>query len=48
MNNKKIEKKYNKKIKELIRFNKLYYDKSNPAVDDNQYDELKKELKNNK
>ncbi len=44
MNNKKIEKKYNKKIKELIRFNKLYYDKSNPAVDDNQYDELKKEI----
>ena len=44
MDNKKIEKNYNQKIKELIKLNKLYYDESNPAVDDNQYDKLKSEI----
>ena len=44
MDNKKIEKDYNKKIKELLRLNQLYYEKSNPAVEDHQYDKLKNEI----
>ena len=34
MNKEKIEKKYKLKIKELIKHNKLYYDKSNPIISD--------------
>ena len=44
MENKKIEKNYNLKIKELQRLNKLYYDKNKPAVNDDQYDKLKNEI----
>ena len=44
MENKKIEKNYNLKIKELQRLNKLYYDRSKPAVNDDQYDKLKSEI----
>ena len=44
MENKKIEKNYNLKIKELQRLNKLYYDQSKPAVNDDQYDKLKSEI----
>ena len=44
MENKKIEKNYNIKIKELQRLNKLYYDQSKPAVNDDQYDKLKNEI----
>jgi len=44
MENKKIEKNYNLKIKELQRLNKLYYDRSKPAVNDDQYDKLKNEI----
>ena len=44
MENKKIEKNYNLKIKELQRLNKLYYDQSKPAVNDDQYDKLKNEI----
>ena len=44
MEKKKIEKKYNLKIKELIRLNKFYYEYSKPVAKDNEYDELKKEI----
>ena len=44
MDNKKVEKDYNKKIKELLKLNELYFDKSSPAVNDHQYDKLKNEI----
>ena len=44
MNKEKIKKKYKLKIKELIKHNKSYYDKSNPIISDSQYDHLKKEV----
>ena len=40
------KKNYNSKVKELIKHNKLYYDKSKPVISDREYDELKKEVKN--
>ena len=42
MDKKKI--KYDLKIKELTKHNKLYYDKSSPSISDSQYDKLKKEI----
>ena len=36
--------KYDLKIKELTKHNKLYYDKSSPSISDSQYDKLKKEI----
>ena len=44
MDKKKIEKQYNHKIKELVRLNKLYYEQSNPAIKDSDYDYLKQEI----
>ncbi len=44
MDKKKIEKQYNLKIKELIRLNKFYYKNSKPAVQDSEYDQLKKKI----
>ncbi len=35
---------YNKKIKELKKHNKLYFEKSSPKITDNQYDKIKKEI----
>jgi DNA ligase (NAD+) len=35
---------YNKKIKELKKHNKLYFEKSSPKITDNQYDLIKKEI----
>jgi len=46
MNNKKIEIFYKSKIKLLKRYNKFYFDKSNPLVSDREYDDLKKEISN--
>ena len=39
---KEIITEYNKKIKLLNKYNKYYYEKNNPAVDDRKYDDLKK------
>ncbi len=44
MNIKKIKTEYVKKIKTLNNYNKNYYDKSKPLVDDQKYDKLKKEI----
>tara|TARA_B100000963_G_scaffold265250_1_gene233451 strand:- start:3901 stop:5931 length:2031 start_codon:yes stop_codon:yes gene_type:complete len=44
MKKNKIEKEYNKKVQNLIRLNKFYYEDNNPIVDDRKYDALKKEI----
>ena len=44
MNKKKIQDEYNKKIKLIEQFNKLYYNDSNPVVSDGDYDKIKKEI----
>src|SRR6056300_830167 len=44
MNKKKILIEYKKKIALIKKYNKFYYDKSNPKIDDKEYDELKKEI----
>ena len=37
-------KKIFKKIKELKKHNKLYYENSSPTISDTEYDKLKKEI----
>ncbi len=44
MNKKKIQLKYEKKIKLINKYNKNYYDKNNSLVTDSDYDHLKKEI----
>ena len=44
MNRSETKKNYNNKIKQLIKHNKLYYDKSSPIISDSEYDNLKKEI----
>ena len=44
MNFKKIKNDYAKKIKILLSHNKNYYDKNDPKISDNEYDDLKKEI----
>ena len=44
MNNISVKKNYLNKVKLINKYNKLYYDKSNPAVNDQEYDQLKKEI----
>ncbi len=44
MNKKEILKKYKEKIKLINKFNKFYYDKSDPIISDKDYDSLKKEI----
>ena len=44
MNKKKIIDDYNLKIKLVEKYNEYYFNKSNPLVDDREYDELKKKL----
>ena len=46
MKKKEIQKKYNDKIKLIKKYNISYYDKSNPIVNDQVYDNLKKEKYN--
>ena len=42
MNKISIKKDYSNKIKLLNKYNKFYYDKSDPIVSDQEYDRLKK------
>ena len=44
MNNNEIKKKYTDKIKEIKLHNKLYFDKNNPKISDEKYDQLKKDI----
>ncbi len=44
MNKKKIQIEYREKISLINKFNKFYYDHNNPKVNDQKYDELKKEI----
>ena len=44
MNKKEIKKQYLKKIETINNYNKNYYDKSQPKVDDQLYDNLKNEI----
>jgi DNA ligase (NAD+) len=46
MNEKDIKKNYEKKIKEIKRFNKFYYQENKPLISDSEYDQLKKEIFN--
>ena len=39
-----IKKKHQEKIKLIKKYNKHYYDKSNPLISDNEFDQLKKEV----
>ena len=40
----KIEKEYLKKIKLFQKYNKFYYDDSDPLVTDSEFDALKREI----
>ena len=44
MDRNKIKKKYNEKIKYLVKLNKHYYDLSKPLVNDDEYDQLKADI----
>ena len=44
MNKKKIKEEYNKKIKLIREYNKLYFDQNDPAISDSKYDSLKKSI----
>jgi len=44
MDRKEIEKKYIKKINQLIKYNKAYFENDNPVVSDVDYDSLKKKI----
>ena len=43
-----IKKLYLEKIQKFVKFNKAYFEKDNPIVTDEKFDELKKELRNGK
>ncbi len=44
MNKNELKKKYKIKIKDYLKYNKFYFDKSKPLITDAEYDELKKEI----
>ena len=44
MSSDKIRKEYYQLIKKIEKYNKNYYDKNNPLVNDDEYDTLKKEI----
>ena len=46
MKRKEIEEAYIKKINDLIKFNKAYFDRDKPIISDRDYDILKKEILN--
>ena len=39
-----VTKNFKKKINELKKHNKLYFNNDNPVISDREYDELKKEI----
>ena len=39
-----VKKDYLNKIKLIKKYNKFYYDKSNPAISDDEYDKIKRDL----
>ena len=47
INKNNVTKNFKKKIDELKRHNKLYFNNDNPAISDKEYDELKKEIERN-
>ena len=44
MKKNQLEIQYKKKIKLLIEYNKNYFDKNNPIINDSDYDKLKNEI----
>ena len=46
MKNENLKKKYQEKIKLLVKYNKYYYENNSPLIDDNEYDNLKIEILN--
>ena len=44
MDKNKIKKEYDKKIQNLVKLNKHYYDFSKPLVTDQEYDQIKAEI----
>ncbi len=46
MKNENLKKKYQEKIKLLVKYNKYYYENNSPLIDDNEYDNLKIEIIN--
>ena len=44
MKNENLKKKYQEKIKLLVKYNKYYYENNSPLIDDNEYDSLKIEI----
>ena len=46
MNEVEITKYYNKKISEIKKHNKLYFEESSPVISDEKYDKIKKEILN--
>ena len=44
MEKNKIKKEYNKKIKNLVKLNKYYYEFSKPLVNDYEYDQIKADI----
>ena len=44
MKNENLKKKYQEKIKLLVKYNKYYYENNSPLVDDSEYDNLKIEI----
>ena len=44
MKNENLKKKYQEKIKLLVKCNKYYYENNSPLIDDNKYDNLKIEI----
>jgi len=44
MKNSSIKNEYLKKIKQLQKYNKAYFDESRPLITDQEFDELKKQI----
>ena len=44
MDKNKVKKEYNKKIQNLVKLNKHYYELSKPLVNDYEYDQIKADI----